>query len=97
MGMLSDCLPRPIVKGLCQRYLKTSIWEEQCQESGRLVETTVGQIEAVQFLSHCGICFIERAVPRCPWGVRAVGRLLGVREIHTSCKTQMPQCLLHRR
>jgi hypothetical protein len=49
MGMLSDCLPRQIVKGLCQRYLKTSISEEQCRESGRLVETTVGQIEAVQF------------------------------------------------
>ena len=39
------------------QYLKASISEEQRQEFGRLVETTVGQIEAGQFPSHSGIRF----------------------------------------
>jgi PD-(D/E)XK nuclease superfamily len=39
------------------QYLKASISEEQRQEFGRLVEITVGQIEAGQFVSHSGIRF----------------------------------------
>jgi len=39
------------------QYLRAVITEEQRQEFGRLVETTIGQIEAAQFVSHSGIRF----------------------------------------
>ena len=39
------------------QYLKTSITDNQCEEFGRLVESTIGQIEAGQFLPHSGIRF----------------------------------------
>jgi len=44
------------------QYLRATISEEQRQEFGRLVETTVGQIEAGYFDSHSGIA--EFAFPR---------------------------------
>jgi len=47
------------------QYLKTSISEEQRQEFGRLVETTVGQIEAGEFLSHSGIRFPQNGCVNC--------------------------------
>lgn len=39
------------------QYLKTSIPEEQRQDFGRLVNSTISQIEAGQFLPHSGIRF----------------------------------------
>ena len=39
------------------QYLKASISEEQRQEFGRMVETTVDQIETGHFVSHSGIRF----------------------------------------
>jgi hypothetical protein len=39
------------------QYLKASISEEQRREFGRLVETTVGQVETGQFPGHSGIRF----------------------------------------
>ena len=39
------------------QYLKASIDEEQRQEFGRLVNSTISQIEAGQFLPHSGIRF----------------------------------------
>jgi hypothetical protein len=39
------------------QYLKTSISEEQRSEFGRLVGTTIGQIESAQFPFHSGIRF----------------------------------------
>jgi hypothetical protein len=47
------------------QYLKTSISEEQRQEFGRLVESTVGQIEAGQFPSHSGIRFPQNGCVSC--------------------------------
>ena len=47
------------------QYLKASISEEQRQEFGRLVETTVGQIEAGQFPSHSGIRFPQNGCLSC--------------------------------
>jgi hypothetical protein len=47
------------------QYLKASISEEQRQEFGRLVETTVGQIEAGQFASHSGIRFPQNGCLSC--------------------------------
>jgi hypothetical protein len=48
------------------QYMKTSISEEQRLEFGRLVETTVGQIEAAQFPSHSGIRFPQNGCVSCP-------------------------------
>ena len=48
------------------QYLKASISEEQRLEFGRLVETTVGQIEAAQFPSHSGIRFPQNGCVSCP-------------------------------
>jgi hypothetical protein len=39
------------------QYLRTAISEEQRQEFGSLVETTINQIEAGHFNSHSGIRF----------------------------------------
>ena len=48
------------------QYLKATISEEQRREFGRLVETTVGQIEAGQFGSHSGIRFPQNGCVSCP-------------------------------
>jgi hypothetical protein len=45
------------------QYLKASISEDQRREFGRLVETTVGQIEAGHFASHSGIRFPPEWLP----------------------------------
>ena len=47
------------------QYLKASISEEQRREFGRLVETTVSQVEAGQFAAHSGIRFPQNGCTRC--------------------------------
>jgi hypothetical protein len=47
-------------------YLKTSIDEQQRREFGQLVETTVNQIEAGQFLPHSGVRFPQNGGVSCP-------------------------------
>ena len=44
------------------QYLKTSIDEQQRREFGQLVETTVNQIEAGQFLPHNGFDSLRTGV-----------------------------------
>jgi PD-(D/E)XK nuclease superfamily protein len=48
------------------QYVKTSISEEQLMEFGRLVQTTIGQIQAAQFPSHSGIRFPQNGCVSCP-------------------------------
>jgi hypothetical protein len=48
------------------QYLKATISEEQRQEFGRLVETTINQIEAGHFVSHSGIRFPQNGCVSCP-------------------------------
>lgn len=48
------------------QYLRAAISEEERQEFGRLVETTVGQIEASQFVAHSGIRFPQNGCVSCP-------------------------------
>jgi hypothetical protein len=48
------------------QYLRASISEEQRREFGQLVETTIGQIEAGQFLPHSGIRFPQNGCVSCP-------------------------------
>jgi hypothetical protein len=47
------------------QYLKASISEEQRREFGRLVETTVGQVETAQFPAHSGIRFPQNGCTSC--------------------------------
>ena len=47
------------------QYLKASISDEQRQEFGRLVETTINQIEAGHFVSHSGIRFPQNGCVSC--------------------------------
>ena len=47
------------------QYLKATISDEQRREYGRLVETTVSQIEAGQFVSHSGIRFPQNGCVSC--------------------------------
>ena len=48
------------------QYLKTSISDEQRQEFGRVVETTIAQIESGHFASHSGIRFPQNGCVSCP-------------------------------
>ena len=47
------------------QYLKATISEEQRKDFGRMVETTVGQLEAGQFPSHSGIRFPQNGCVSC--------------------------------
>jgi len=49
------------------QYLRTSIPDQQRKEFGQLVEQTVGQIEAGQFLPHSGIRFPQNGCVSCPY------------------------------
>ena len=59
------------------QYLKAAITEEQRREYGRLVETTVGQIETGQFPPHSGIRFPQNGCISCPH----LGLCLGNQEL----------------
>ena len=48
------------------QYLRATISEEQRQEFGRLVKTTVEQIESGHFASHSGIRFPQNGCVSCP-------------------------------
>ena len=47
------------------QYLKATISEEQRKEFGRLVETTISQLESGQFSSHSGIRFPQNGCVSC--------------------------------
>src|SRR6266571_1593126 len=49
------------------QYLHTTITDDQRREFGELVEQTVGQIEAAQFLPHSGIRFPQNGCVSCPY------------------------------
>jgi hypothetical protein len=59
------------------QYLRTTITDEQRQEFGRLVENTIGRIEAADFLPHSGIRFPQNPCSSCPY----VGLCLGRQEL----------------
>jgi PD-(D/E)XK nuclease superfamily len=48
------------------QYLKAVISEERRKEFGRLVETTIHQLESGQFSSHSGIRFPQNGCVSCP-------------------------------
>jgi CRISPR/Cas system-associated exonuclease Cas4 (RecB family) len=49
------------------QYLRSTISEEQRREFGQLVEDTVAQIEAAQFLPRPGIRFPQNGCTSCPY------------------------------
>ena len=49
------------------QYLRSTITEEQRREFGQLVEETVAQIEAGQFLPHSGIRFPQNGCTSCSY------------------------------
>ena len=49
------------------QYLRASITRQQRQEFGQVVEQTIGQIEAGQFLPHSGIRFPQSGCVSCPY------------------------------
>src|SRR5438067_8996272 len=59
------------------QYLHTTITDEQRREFGQLVETTIMQIEAAQFLPHSGIRFPQNPCSSCPY----IGLCLGRQEL----------------
>jgi len=59
------------------QYLKAAITDEQRRGYGRLVETTIGQIEAGQFPPHSGIRFPQNGCMSCPH----LGLCLGNQEL----------------
>ena len=59
------------------QYLRTTITDEQRQEFGRLVESTIRRIESTEFLPHSGIRFPQNPCSSCPY----VGLCLGRQEM----------------
>ncbi len=59
------------------QYLHTTITDERRQEFGELVENTIQQIEAGNFLPHSGIRFPQNPCTTCPY----VGLCLRQREL----------------
>jgi hypothetical protein len=49
------------------QYLRTTITDEQRQEFGRLVENTIGRIEAADFLPHSGVRFPQNSCNGCAY------------------------------
>ena len=68
------------------QYLRTTITEEQRQEFGRLVESTIRRIESADFLPHSGIRFPQNPCSSCPY----VGLCLGKQEMVDAAVVRRP-------
>jgi hypothetical protein len=68
------------------QYFRTTITDDQRQEFGQLVASTVQQIEAAQFLPHSGIRFPQNPCSSCPY----VGLCLGKPELTAASLVRRP-------
>ena len=68
------------------QYLRTTITEEQRQEFGRLVESTIRRIESADFLPHSGIRFPQNPCSSCPY----VGLCLGKQDMIDAAVVRRP-------
>jgi len=68
------------------QYLRTTITDEQRQEFGHLVESTIRRIESADFLPHSGIRFPQNPCSSCPY----VGLCLGKKEIADAALMRRP-------
>ena len=68
------------------QYLRTTISNEQREEFGHLVESTIRRIESADFLPHSGIRFPQNPCSTCPY----VGLCLGKQEIADAALVRRP-------
>ena len=68
------------------QYLRTAITDEQREEFGHLVESTIRRIESAEFLPHSGIRFPQNSCSTCPY----VGLCLGKQEIADAALVRRP-------
>ena len=68
------------------QYLRTTITEEQRQEFGSLVESTIRRIEWADFLPHSGIRFPQNPCSSCPY----VGLCLGKQVLADAALVRRP-------
>src|SRR5882724_5804804 len=68
------------------QYLQTTIADEQRREFGQLVEATIRQIEAAQFLPHSGIRFPQNPCSSCPY----IGLCLGKQDLIEAALVRHP-------
>ena len=68
------------------QYLRTWITDEQRQEFGHLVESTIRRIESADFLPHSGIRFPQNPCSSCPY----IGLCLGNQQIADASLVRRP-------
>ena len=68
------------------QYLRTTITDEQRQEFGHLVESTIRRIESAEFLPHSGVRFPQNPCSSCPY----VGLCLGKNEMIDAALVRRP-------
>ncbi len=68
------------------QYLRTTITDEQREEFGHLVESTIRRIESAEFLPHSGIRFPQNPCSSCPY----VGLCLGKHEMVDAALVRRP-------
>ena len=68
------------------QYLRTTISDEQREEFGHLVESTICRIESAEFLPHSGIRFPQNPCSSCPY----VGLCLGKDEMIDAALVRRP-------
>jgi CRISPR/Cas system-associated exonuclease Cas4 (RecB family) len=68
------------------QYLRTTISDEQRQEFGHLVDSTVRRIESADFLPHSGIRFPQNPCSSCPY----VGLCLGKQDMADAALVRRP-------
>jgi hypothetical protein len=68
------------------QYLRTTITEDQRQEFGHFVDSTIHRIEAGDFLPHSGIRFPQNPCSSCPY----VGLCLGKQEVADAALVRRP-------
>ena len=68
------------------QYFRTTISDQQRAEFGQLIEATVRQIEAAQFLPHSGVRFPQNPCTSCPY----VGLCLGRQELVDASLVRRP-------
>lgn len=68
------------------QYLRTTITDEQREEFGQLVESTIRRIESADFLPHSGIRFPQKPCCNCLY----VGLCLGRQDLAENTLVQRP-------
>ena len=68
------------------QYLRTIITDEQREEFGRLVESTIRRIESADFLPHSGVRFPQNPCSSCPY----VGLCLGKQDMIDAALVRRP-------